>query len=294
MVTKCTVYLKEYTVIEDIGIFNCFAELYNCADNADGNCTEHDTCCPRNKLINVGATKGTVRQCVVQDVSSIECLPTSKIDAMSYVGNLSSQGAYLSQISALIKCSIAPNSSAKHHTETVLPDNTDSIKSRQPLSFYTSCKGCFTVAPININSVRHKLNPQRDVLCNTLIKILCIQESKLDHSFPPCQFEVPGYKRYLQDQSVNKRGIMVLIGSDIIHTRVVLVVLENARMCNDNRIEVMVFEVTLKGEKWLFSSVHKQPKVTDKQFSDGVEEFNACKKECPNLVVAGDINIESW
>ncbi len=70
----------------------------------------------------------------------------------------------------------------------------------------------------------------------------------------------------------------------IVHRRVEE--LENTRMFNDDRIEVVVFEIILKGEKWLFGSVYKQPKVTDKQFTEFLEtHFNAFKKECPNLVV---------
>ncbi len=76
----------------------------------------------------------------------------------------------------------------------VLPNNTGSIKSKELVSFYASYKDCFKVAHINIKSVRHKFQPTYDVVRDGLIDMVCVQESKLDDSFPQSQFEVPGYK----------------------------------------------------------------------------------------------------
>ncbi len=126
-----------------------------------------------------------------------------------------------------------------------------------------------------------------------MLDMLFIQETKLDDSFPKSQFEVPGFKMYRCDQSSNKGGIMMLMRNDIAHKR--REELENVNDSCSGRIEVMVMEVVLKGEKWLYASVYKQPKVNDRDFVAFLEEhINICRRECSNIVVTGDINLDIW
>ncbi len=51
-------------------------------------------------------------------------------------------------------------------------------------------------------------------LVSGVLDILCIQESKLDDSFPKSQFDVPG-----QDYKCKEGGIMVFVRDDIPHKR---------------------------------------------------------------------------
>ena len=47
---------------------------------------------------------------------------------------------------------------------------------------------------------------------------------------------MPGYKVYRQDQSANKGGVLALIKSDVVHSRVGE--LENTHLVNGSRIEI--------------------------------------------------------
>ncbi len=62
----------------------------------------------------------------------------------------------------------------------------------------------------------------------------------------------------------------MLMRNDIAHKR--REELENVYDSCGGRIEVMVMEVVLKGEKWLYTSVYKQPKVNDRDFVVFLEE----------------------
>ena len=50
--------------------------------------------------------------------------------------------------------------------------------------FYTKHANNFKIAHININSIRNKFEPFREVLIENIFDVLSIQESKLDESFP--------------------------------------------------------------------------------------------------------------
>ncbi len=94
---------------------------------------------------------------------------------------------------------------------------------------------------------------------------------------------------YRDDQSSNKGGIMILIRNDNRRED-----LENAYNSNGGRIELMVMEVVLKSEKWIHTSVYKQPKVTDRVCSISWGANNICRHECSNIVVTGDISLDVW
>ena len=49
------------------------------------------------------------------------------------------------------------------------------------------------VGYLNINSLRNKIDDLREVCKKVQIDILCIDETKLDNSFPDCQFKINGY-----------------------------------------------------------------------------------------------------
>ena len=57
---------------------------------------------------------------------------------------------------------------------------------------------CFPCNPlisyININSLKEKVIPLREVLSNAAIDVLCVDETKLGSSFPDHQFKIEGYQ----------------------------------------------------------------------------------------------------
>ena len=57
-------------------------------------------------------------------------------------------------------------------------------------------------------------------------------------------------------------------------------------------VEIIAVEVMFHGEKWLISSVYKQPKVQDEDFTGKLKSLlNTCMRDCRNLVLMGDLNI---
>ena len=50
------------------------------------------------------------------------------------------------------------------------------------------------VGYLNINSLRNKIDNLREVCKTVQIDILCINETKLDDSFPDSQFKINGYQ----------------------------------------------------------------------------------------------------
>ncbi len=156
--------------------------------------------------------------------------------------------------------------------------------------YYKKYSNCLKVGHININSIRHKFNPLREALSKKMLDILCIQETKLDDTFPQAQFDVSGFKQYRQDYRSNEGGIMVFIRDDIAHMRRTDLEVNEDR---DGRIETLVLEIKIKSEKWVLSSLYKQPKVKPGTMSMAIDtHINSCKAVTPNSVIVGDINLD--
>ena len=59
---------------------------------------------------------------------------------------------------------------------------------------------------LNINSLRNKINDLRKICRKTQIHVLCIDETKLDESFPDAQFHIKGYQYSAFRKDRNKDG----------------------------------------------------------------------------------------
>ena len=72
---------------------------------------------------------------------------------------------------------------------------------------------------LNINSLRNKINDLRKVFKNVQIDILCIDETKLDDSFPDIQFKINGYQSaFLRRDRDNRGGKIIFIKPGLIVT----------------------------------------------------------------------------
>ena len=70
-------------------------------------------------------------------------------------------------------------------------------------------------AQLNINSIRNKFNSLVDIINNNT-DILMISETKLDPSFPNCQFHIHGFSEpYRFDRNGNGGEILLYIREDI-------------------------------------------------------------------------------
>ena len=116
------------------------------------------------------------------------------------------------------------------------------------------------ICHININSIRHKFEPVREVLNENVFDVFAVNETKIDQSFPPEQFSVPNFKLYRRDYKSNEGGLILYIRNDFPQFR--RQDLEKFNIDNDSgRIELLAIQATTKLEKWIFISFYKQPKV---------------------------------
>ena len=141
-------------------------------------------------------------------------------------------------------------------------------------------------ANININSLRYKFAPLAEILGQSMLDILSVQETKLDSSFPDSQFMVPGYRLHRKDHQSNSGGLLMLVRDDIPHVR--RYDLEKITILS-GRIELMVLEIVLKNEKWLLFNMYKQPQVSSRCLVRVIEDVFAQMRQ--NVILFGDLNI---
>ena len=108
------------------------------------------------------------------------------------------------------------------------------------------------IAYLNINSIRNKIDFLRPMISET-IDILIIAETKIDNTFPTCQFFIQGFmKPYRYDRTKNGGGLLI-------YARECTPVKEliQYKACAD--IECGVIEINLKKQKWLLAAIYRPP-----------------------------------
>ena len=110
---------------------------------------------------------------------------------------------------------------------------------------------------LSINSIRNNFGDLVKIVDRNF-DILCIAETKLGESFPNNQFILVGcYLPYRLYITYKKGGLMVFVKS---HTP--------SRRLNDfkipSNIQIIPFEINLRKEKWLVSSIYKAPSQENK------------------------------
>ena len=115
--------------------------------------------------------------------------------------------------------------------------------------------------------------------------ILCIAETKLDSSFPKCQFEVKSYRSpFRLDITDSSGGLMVYTKPSLSATRL-------KRFSLPEDIEVIPIEIRLKSSKWLVVSIYRNPKQDLDYFLTWLSkllDFYSSER----CVVLGDFNAE--
>ncbi len=72
---------------------------------------------------------------------------------------------------------------------------------------------------LNVNSIRNKFDPLKEVLEKRVLDVLALQETKLDDSFPNGRFMVEGFRLYRKDYTNRSGGLMMHVRDDITHRR---------------------------------------------------------------------------
>ena len=112
-------------------------------------------------------------------------------------------------------------------------------------------------------------------------------ETKLGPSFPNLQFLIPGFQKPLRmDVSSQKGGILVYIKSSL-----------PSKMLNKFKlpfnIQIILFELNLRKEKWLLLSIYKQQFQDNQYFVSVLSNLlDSYSNEYDNKVVLGDFNLE--
>ena len=105
---------------------------------------------------------------------------------------------------------------------------------------------------LNINSVWNKYKKVPSLISEN-VDIFIVAETKLDSSFPTTQFIIPGLHHPFQlDINRWSGGLLVYVKGSI-PARVL------TSFSTPADIQILVFEINLKKEKWLFVAIYKPP-----------------------------------
>ena len=78
----------------------------------------------------------------------------------------------------------------------------------------TNKKECI-IALLNVNSLASKFIEIKEWLVDGVFDILCIQETKIDSTFPNSQFHVNGYNIFRRDRKKGGGGVMIFVRDSI-------------------------------------------------------------------------------
>ena len=136
-----------------------------------------------------------------------------------------------------------------------------------------------------MNSLPNKFD-QLKLLIQGNIDILIVTESKLDSSFPDCQFKIDGFsKPFRKDRNRNGGGVIIFVREDI--------PCKELSFDNPNDFESIFLEINLRHTKWLLSGCYHPPSQSDDYFfyhlGNSLDHFS---KKYDNFLLAGDFNSE--
>ncbi len=144
-------------------------------------------------------------------------------------------------------------------------------------------------AHVNINGLGNKREYLKELLIKKYLDVLCITESKLGSCYVDNDFHVEGFKMYRKDRKSNSGGLFTWIRSDIPHCRL------NEKEYDSDRhhIESMIFDMTIRSQKWFLLLTYKHPKVSNTIFLPKVTEFyDSISGVAKETILLGDINTD--
>ena len=121
------------------------------------------------------------------------------------------------------------------------------------------------------------------------IDILCIDETKLDYSFPDSQFKINRYEfPFLRRDRDNKgRGKIVFIKQGLIVSRL--------KQLEIKISETIFLELTISNRKWLLAFAYRPPNNANKQlfFNELTESLSKAANNYENILLMSDLNINT-
>lgn len=141
---------------------------------------------------------------------------------------------------------------------------------------------------LNINFLQNKIIPLRDIVKKCPVDILCIDETKLDSSFPDHQFKIEGYQYppFRRDREKLGGGKMVFIKDGLICKR-----LEKFETLIS---ETICLELTINNKKWFLCFAYRPPIESNKStfFDELTSTLNQGVNNYDNIILSGDLNID--
>ena len=116
------------------------------------------------------------------------------------------------------------------------------------------------IAYLNINSLREKIISLKEVLKKVNLYVLCIDETKLNSSFPDHQFKIEGYQfpPLRRDRNSKGGGKMVFIKEGFVAKQ-----MKNFETIN---AETICLELTINKRKWCILFAYRPPNTNKDDF----------------------------
>ena len=164
-------------------------------------------------------------------------------------------------------------------------DNHSDVSKAKNLSFRNPKNIIFFY--LNINPVWSKFKNMSSLILEN-VNILIVGETKLDSSFPTVEFLIPGsHHSFRLDINRQSGGLLVNVKGSI-PARVL------TSFSTSVDTQIIVFEINLRKEKWLFVSIHKPPSVNSQYFLDTFSDLlDVYSNHYDNEVTHGDFNLKS-
>ena len=142
------------------------------------------------------------------------------------------------------------------------------------------------IAYLNINSLQNKVDALKEITKNFQLDIFCIDETKLDDSFPDHQVKIDGYQFFPFRKDRNK-----FWGEKIVYVKDGLIV-KGLNGFETNIPETVSLELTISNKKWLIFA-YRPPIESNKFtfFNEVSNTFNKAVNKYDNILVTGDLNI---
>ena len=139
---------------------------------------------------------------------------------------------------------------------------------------------------MNINSIRNKIISLREFVNKAPIDILCIDETKIDESFPDSQFFIENYQfpPYRRDRNSKGGGKIVYVRQGLISKRL--------KSFESKNIETICIELTISKKKWCILFAYRPPNFEKKSFFEEISNsLSLIVNKYDNILLAGDVNI---
>ena len=157
------------------------------------------------------------------------------------------------------------------------------------ISLRKECQNNPIISYLNINSLGNKIDQLRDICLKASVDILCIDETKIDSSFPDSQFYIEGYQfpPFRKDRNKHGGGKIVYIKNGIIAKRILNL--------EGNFCEIICIEITISKKKWCILFVYRPPQNSNKSsfFNEISTILNQVTNKYENIIVMGDLNIDT-